>query len=51
MSNWYVCLNESPNNFDMRPPTLEQYIPLDEAVKPAPEINDELMGDVYKYNL
>ena len=47
--NCYVCLNESPNNFDIRPPTLEDYIPLEEVLKPAPIITDDLLGQVYSY--
>ena len=42
--NCYVCLNESPNNFDIRPPTLEEYIPLEEVLRPAPRITDDLLG-------
>ena len=48
--NWYVSQNEGPNNFDIRPPSLGQYIPLDEILKPAPDITDELLGDIYNYN-
>ena len=33
----------------MRPLTLEQYISLNEVLKPAPIMNDELFGEVYKY--
>ena len=49
--NCYVCLNESPNNFDIRPPSLEEYIPLDEVLIPAPDITDDLLGEVYNYNI
>ena len=49
--NCYACLNEIPNNFNIRPPTLEQYIPLDEVLKPAPDTTNELLGDVYNYNV
>ena len=45
----YVWLNESPNSFDIRPPSLEQYLPLDELMKPAPDVIDELLGYIYIY--
>ena len=45
--NCYVCLNESPNNFNLRPPSLEEYIPLDEILIPAPVIDDDLLGEIY----
>ena len=47
--NCHVCFNESPNNFNIRPPTIEEYLPLDEVMKPAPIVNDEDLGEVYNY--
>ena len=47
--NCYTCMNESPNNFDIRPPTLQEYIPLGEALKPAPLVSDNALGEVYNY--
>ena len=44
--NCHVCLNESPNNFNVKPPTLEQYLPLDEATKSSPDITYKLLEDV-----
>ena len=29
--NYFVYLNKTPNNFDLRPPNLEEYIPLDDS--------------------
>ena len=48
--NCYNCFNESNNNFDIRPPTLEQYIPLHEIIPPAPVVEDYHLGDVYNYS-
>ena len=47
--NCYVCFNESPNNFDLRPPTIEEYLPVNEVLVPAPFVSDELLGGVYNY--
>jgi hypothetical protein len=48
--NCYTCMNESPNDFTLRPPTLEEYIPIDEILRPAPVITDAVLGGVYNYN-
>ena len=47
--NCFTCFNESPNNFDIRPPTIEEYLPLNEIIEHAPDITDEQLGDVYNY--
>ena len=47
--NCYTCFNEPPNNFDIRPPTLGEYIPLNELIKPAPVVSDNALGYVYNY--
>ena len=47
--NCYTCSNESPNNFALRPPTIEEYISLNKPIKPAPKITDKMLGDVYNY--
>jgi len=47
--NCFVCFNESPNNFDIIPPTIEDYLPLNENIKQAPNVSDEDLGDVYNY--
>lgn len=47
--NCFTCLNETPNSFNIRPPSLEEYIPLNETIKPPPNVDDALLGDVYNY--
>ena len=47
--NFHVCFNESPTNFNIRPPTIEEYLPLEEVMKPAPIVSDEDLGEVYNY--
>ena len=38
VSNCYTCFNESRNRaFEVRAPTLQQYLPLEERLNPAPE--------------
>lgn len=48
--NCFICFNETPNNFDLRPPTIEAYLPIDEELVPAPHITDEDLGEVYNYH-
>ena len=39
ISNCYTCFNESRNQaFNLRAPTIQQWLPLDEELVPAPEI-------------
>lgn len=43
ISNCYTCLNESRNRaFNLRAPTLQQYLPLDEVLiqAPIPQLNE-----------
>ena len=47
--NCYTCFNKSPNNFDIRPPLIEEYLPLHEALKKAPIVPDNALGEVYLY--
>ena len=42
-------MNESPNNFDIRPPTLHEYIPQSKPITPIPIVSDNALGDVYNY--
>ena len=44
--NCYVCLNKSPNNSNIRPPSLEEYIPLGEVLIPAHVIDDDLLEEI-----
>ena len=40
VSNCYTCFNESRNRqFNLRAPTIERYLPLDEVIVPAPEVD------------
>ena len=47
--NCYICFNESGNNFVVRPPSIEEYLNLDEELVAAPEVSDEDLGEVYQY--
>ena len=49
LMNCYTCMNQSPNNFDIHPPSLEEYIPLSEGLKPAPTVSDNTLSEVYNY--
>jgi hypothetical protein len=46
--NCFTCFNET-SHFLVRPPTLQEYIPLSEDIPEAPEVNDEMLGNVYRY--
>ena len=47
--NYSMCMNESPNNFNVQPPRIEEYLPLDERVNSAPIVVNEYLGEVYNY--
>ena len=49
ITNCVLCMNETGNNFDCRPPTLEEYKPLNEVMKSALTIEDAMLGEVYRY--
>jgi hypothetical protein len=36
--------------FDSQPPTLEQYLPVDEILMEAPHVTDAELGTVYNFN-
>ena len=42
-------MDESPNNTNVRPPTIEECLHLDENVNMAPIVGDEYVGEVYNY--
>ena len=46
--NCFTCFNET-DYFEIRPPTIEEYLPLDETLIPAPEVNEEEYGPLYNY--
>jgi hypothetical protein len=50
ITNCVLCMNETTNNFDCRPPTLEEYIPLSKVLKAAHNIDEAILGEVYHYN-
>ena len=47
--NCYTSFNQSNNNFNIRPPTIEEYIPLNEIIKLVPNVSDGALSDVYTY--
>ena len=49
--NCFTSLNETPNNFNICLPSLETYIPPDENIKPAPDVDDALLGEVCNYSI
>ena len=49
--NCYTCMNQSPSNCTIRLPTLEEYLPFDQVLRQAPDTTDDLLQDMYNYNL
>ena len=49
--NCYNCFNGSAYSFGMTPPSLAYYLPLNQNLTVAPEITDEMLGDLYRYNV
>ena len=50
--NLYVCFNESSNSDSIiRPPTIQEYLPLDEDIPMAPNVTDDELGDIYRYHV
>ena len=47
--NCYTCFNKSNNNSNIQPPTIEEYIPLNETIKQAPNVLDRTLGGVYNH--
>lgn len=48
--NCYACEYQSTaGSFHLRPPDLSVYLPLDEDIPPAPESDDEVLGEVYNF--
>ena len=48
--NCYTCLNESGSSFCLRPPSLAEYLPLNEEIPPRPQVTDAELGDLYDYH-
>ena len=49
ITNCVLCMSENGNNFNCHPPPLEEYIPLSEVIKSAPNIEKAMLGEVYRY--
>ena len=47
--NCFTCFNET-GYFEVRPPTLEEYLPLDEVLMPAPDIEETTTELPYIYH-
>ena len=47
--NCITCFNET-TNFGCRPPTIQEYIPLEEDIPPAPFVQDSLLGSLARYH-
>ena len=47
--NCYKCFDGSPNSFEMNPPSITEYLPLDDMLPPAPDVTADLLGEVYNY--
>ena len=47
--NCYVIFNESMTHFLIRPPSIEEYLPLDEELESAPVVPERLYETLYSY--
>jgi hypothetical protein len=47
--NCYQCVHKMSWHFDVQPPTLEHYLPLEEVLDPGPNLYDGL-NHLYAYN-
>ena len=47
--NCYQTIHQSSSYFLLAPPTLEQYLPLEEVLVQAPIVDDDQLGEVYNY--
>ena len=47
--NCYMCFNKSMGHFMVRPPPIEDYLPLFVDYPPAPGVPDDLYVNVYRY--
>ena len=48
--NCYTCFNESTCPFLLRPPQIHEYLPLEEPLAEAPNVEDSDLGEVYTYS-
>ena len=51
VQNLYQIFNHSLSYFDLAPPTLDEYLPLDEVIPPAPFVSDADLGQVYDFSI
>ena len=47
--NCYQTIYQSSSYFLLAPPTLKEYLPIDEELENAPIVNDDELGIVYNY--
>lgn len=50
IQNCYQCMNHSFCMFDCEPPTIEDYLLLDEILNVAPNVGDNELGTVFRFN-
>ena len=51
IQNVYQTFNHSLDLFDLAPPTIDEYLPLDEDIPPAPFVGDAVLGEVYDFSV
>lgn len=51
IQNCYQTFNHSLSMFDLHPPSIEVYLPVDEVLTPAPFISDNDLGTVFNFEL
>ena len=47
--NCYQTIYQSFDYFLLAPPSLEEYLPLNEILQPPPNVSEEQLGEVYQY--
>ena len=47
--NCYTCFNESRCSFFLRPPSIGEYLPIEEELPNAPNVTDQMLGEVYQF--
>ena len=48
--NCYVCFNGSTNSFGMPPPSIEEFLPLNEVLERAPIVTEEMLFQATRYH-
>ena len=49
--NCYQSIYQSFDYFLLAPPSLEEYLSLDEILQPPPNVSEEQLGVVYQYHI